>query len=73
MQQLIERGGIDPRDRLLLARSALLASSTAMRSAALAVRLPLAGLQHPQLALLDREFDVLHVAVVLFEQRRRCA
>ena len=27
-----------------------------------------AGLQHPQLALLDGELDVLHVAVMLFEQ-----
>jgi hypothetical protein len=27
-----------------------------------------ARLQHPQLALLDREFEVLHVAVVLLER-----
>ncbi len=29
--------------------------------------LAVAGLQHPQLAFLHRELDVLHVAVVLFE------
>ena len=43
------------------------ASSTAMRSAALAVRLPERRLQHPELALLDGELEVLHVAVVLLE------
>ena len=42
--------------------------STAIRSAALAVRLPRAGLQHPQLAALDGELDVLHVAIMALEQ-----
>ena len=45
-----------------------LASSTAIRSAAFAVRLPYRRLQHPELALLDGELDVLHVAVVLLER-----
>ena len=41
--------------------------STAIFSAAGAVRLPDAGLQHEQLAALDGELDVLHVAVVPLE------
>ena len=69
MQQLVERGRIDARHRVFLEISPSLAISTAMRSAALRGALAAAGLQHPQLALLDRELDVLHVAVVLFEQR----
>ena len=73
MQQLIERGRIDARHRLFLVISSSLASSTAIRTAALRGALAGAGLQHPELALLDRELDVLHVAVVLLELRRRCA
>ena len=38
-----------------------------MRREASAVRLPDARLQDPQLAVLDGELDVLHVAVVLLE------
>ena len=51
------------------------AISTAIRSAAVAVRLPGARLQQVQPALLDRELDVLHVAVVRLEplERRRSA
>ncbi len=39
-----------------------------MRSAALAVRLPVRVCSIYSLSLLDGEFDVLHVAVMLFEQ-----
>ncbi len=41
--------------------------STAIFSAAAPVRLPTRGLQHPELALLDRELGVAHVAVVALE------
>ena len=40
--------------------------STAMRNAAVP-SFPDAGLQHPELALLDRELRVEHVAVVTLE------
>ena len=42
-------------------------SSRTIRSAACAVRLAGARLQHVERALLDRELDVLHLAVVLLE------
>ena len=32
-----------------------------------------AGLEHEELAFLHRELDVLHVAVMRFQARRRCA
>ena len=41
-----------------------------MRTAARAVRLPAARLQQPQAPALDRELDVLHVAVVALEPLR---
>jgi hypothetical protein len=41
--------------------------STAILSAALRRALARTGLQHPQLAVLDGEFQVLHVAVMVFE------
>ncbi len=45
-----------------------LARSTAMRSAALAVRLPLRVWSIQSLPLLDRELHVLHVAVVVLQE-----
>ena len=44
------------------------ASSTAILQRRLGGALAGAGLQHPQLALLDREFEVLHVAVMALER-----
>ena len=44
-----------------------LARSTAILSAALRRAFAVAGLEHPEAALFDRELDVLHVAVVGFE------
>ena len=41
--------------------------STAIFTAAAAVRLAIAGLEHVQLAALDRELEVLDVAVVVLE------
>ena len=67
MQQLVERGRIDARDRFLLGDQLLLRELDRDAQRRLGGALAGAGLQHPQLALLDREFEVLHVAVVLFE------
>jgi hypothetical protein len=55
--------GVDAQDRLFLRDEPSLAMSTAMRTAA-AGALAVAGLEHPELAGLDGELDVLHVAVV---------
>ena len=66
VQELVERAGVDPADRLLRVIS-LAAMSTAILSAAGAVRLP-HGLQDVELAALDRELDVLHLAVVPLER-----
>ena len=43
------------------------ASSTAILQRGLGGALARARLQHPQLALLDREFEILHVAIVALE------
>jgi hypothetical protein len=65
MQQLIERGRIDPGDRVLLRDQAFIGEFDRDAQRRLRGALAVAGLQHPQLALLHREFHVLHVAVVL--------
>ena len=41
--------------------------SIAILTMAAPVRLPLRRLEHPQLAVLDRELDVLHVLEVLLQ------
>ncbi len=69
MQQLIERCGIDPRYRILLADQAFIGELDGDPQCCFRGALAAAGLQHPQLALFDRELHVLHVAVMLFEQR----
>ena len=67
MQQLVERGRVDPPHRLGLVDQPLTRhvhrDAQARRGGAFAV----AGLQHVQLALLHGELEVLHVAVVLLE------
>ena len=68
MQQLVERQRIDARHRFLLADQPSLRQLDRDAQRGLGGALAGAGLQHPQLALLDREFEVLHVAVVLFER-----
>ena len=67
MQQLIERRGIDPRHRFLFGYQFLLRQLDGDAQSGLRGALAVARLQHPQLALLDGEFEVLHVAVMLFE------
>ena len=69
MQQLVERRRIDARDRFLPRDHALIGELDGDAQRGLRRALAVARLQHPQLALLDRELEVLHVAVVLFQQR----
>ena len=72
VQQLVERGGIDAQHRLGPRRSAPRCTmSTAIFSAACGGALAVAGLQHAELALLDGELDVLHVAVVALRAAAR--
>ena len=68
MQQLIERGRIDPRHRLVLGDEPFVRHFDRDAQRGLGGALAGAGLQHPELALLDGEFEVLHVAVVALEQ-----
>ena len=69
VQQLVQRGRIDPHHRLGLVDQALARHvhrhAQRRRGGALAV----ARLQHVQLVLLHGELDVLHVLVVLFQRR----
>ena len=69
MQQLIQRCRIDPHHRVFFGDQALIGELDRDAQRGLGGALAAAGLQHPQFALLDRELHVLHVAVVLFEQR----
>ena len=71
VQQLVELVGLDAQDRFFLGDQPSFTMSTAMRTMAVAGALAVAGLQHPELALLDGELDVLHVAVVLSSFCRR--
>ena len=68
VQQLVERGGVDAQDCLLLADQAFGSHVDRDLERRLGGALAGAGLQHPQLAGLDGELHVLHVAVVAFEQ-----
>ncbi len=69
MQQLIERSRIDARDGVLTRDQALIGEFDGDAQRGFRRALAVARLQHPQLALLDGELEVLHVAVVLFQQR----
>jgi hypothetical protein len=64
----LDRLGADAHDRLLRVIRPSLTMSTAMRTSARGLRLPVPRLEHPQPALLHRELDVLHVPEVLLEQ-----
>ena len=68
MQQLVERAGLDPRHRLVLRDQLLVGKLDRDAERRLRGALAVARLQHPELALLDRELHVLHVAVVLLER-----
>ncbi|CEG08892.1 hypothetical protein BN961_02312 [Afipia felis] len=67
VQQLIERSRLDAGHRILLRDQAFVGELDRDAQRSLGSALAVTGLQHPQLALLDREFHVLHVTVVLFE------
>ena len=64
MEELVERGRIDARHRLVPADHALVGKLDRDAQRRLGGALAGARLQHPQLALLDREFEVLHVAIM---------
>ncbi len=67
MQELVELSRLDPEDCLLLRDQPFIRHVD--RNFQRRLRGALAGprLQHPELAVLDGEFDVLHVAVMRFE------
>ena len=67
MQQLVERGGVDAPDRFGLGDQALGFKLDGDLERRRCRALAGTGLQHVELAALYREFDVLHVAVVLFQ------
>ena len=68
MQELVERGGVDAGDRLLAGDEPLAGKFDRDLERGLGGALARTGLQHPQLALLDGEFEVLHVAVMALER-----
>src|SRR5262249_58182388 len=68
MQKLVERGGIDAFDRLFLVDQFFLRKLDGDAKRRLRGALAASGLEHPKLTLLDREFEVLHVAIVPLER-----
>ena len=68
VQQLVQGRRLDPADGLFLRDHALGGQIDRHLQGRLGRALAVAGLQHPQTALFDREFDVLHVAVVAFQR-----
>ena len=69
VQQLVELLGVDALDRLLLGDDALINHVARHADGGLRGALAVARLQQVELALLDRELDVLHVAVVRLQAR----
>ncbi|MNE10443.1 hypothetical protein D3C80_1031590 [compost metagenome] len=67
VQQLVQGGGLDPRHGFFLRDHALGGQIDSDLQRRLGRALAVSGLQHPQTALLDRELDVLHVAIVAFQ------
>ena len=78
MEQLVERRRVDARDRLGAADDPFVGEIDGDLERGPGGALPRPRLQHPELALLDGELDVLHVAKVLLEaveqdgQLRKC-
>ena len=66
-QQLVERLGLHPAQRLFLGDQLLVDHLHRDAHAGEAGALPVAALQHVELLVLDGELDVLHVLVVLLE------
>ncbi len=69
MQKLIERSGIDAHHRIFLRDQTFIGEIDRNPQRGLRRALAIASLQHPELALLDCEFHILHVTVMLLEQR----
>ena len=67
MEKLVERGRIDAADRVLAADQAFRHHVGGDLECGLGGALAGAGLEHPQAAILDREFQILHVAIMLLE------
>ena len=67
MEQLVERGRLDAHDRPLPRDQAFACELHRDAQRRLRGALAVARLEHPELAGLDREFHVLHVTVMLFE------
>ena len=67
VQELVERGRVDAHHRLVRLDQPFLDHVDGDLEGGLGRPLAAAGLQHPQLAALDGELDVLHLAVVLLE------
>ncbi len=68
MQELVELVGIDPQNSLLASDELLIHHVDRDLEGGARGALTDAGLQHPQLAPLDRELDVAHVAVVVLKR-----
>ena len=68
MQKLIQRAGVDPAHRVLARDQAFVRHLDRAAERGFRRALAVAGLQHPQFAALDRELQVLHVAVMLLQQ-----
>ena len=67
MEQLVDLGGLDALDRLVLGDEGFRDHVDGDLDGRLGGALRGARLQHPELALLDGELEVLDVAVVLLE------
>ena len=68
MQKLIEPAGLDASDRLLAGDQAFVGELDRDLERRFGGALARAGLQHPELALLDGELEILHVAIVSLEE-----
>ena len=67
MQEFVQGGGVDPQDGFVAGNQALLRHIDGDFDRRAGRALAGASLKHPELALLNGKFDVLHVSVVLFQ------
>ena len=68
MQQLVERGGVNTHNRLITADQPLFGHVDRHAQRCLGCPLTAACLQHIEPVLLDGELDILHIAIMLFQQ-----
>ena len=69
MQELVELRGIDAAHSLLAGDQALLDHFDSNAQGGSGGALAHAGLEHPELALLDGELDIAHIAVMILERQ----